>query len=214
MLATGNSKLVFHSVSWSRSHDLMWPRVPGFHMDEYVGLPPTHPASFQRVGARAGRGPAAGPGSSSYLSGDAPDRNRRLPGTKRCCGRIRSTCVVPASGRTGTWRSTTRPSPTSTTRSTSRSSRSSQSRAASIRSRRAHFAAIDDVPTHAITVTIPALLGPPGVLVIAPEARKAKRPSTRALYGPISTACPASILRRQPKATLYLGADYVGVAPK
>src|SRR6202030_2824217 len=69
-----------------------------------------------------------------------------------------------------------------------------------------HFAAIDDVPTHAITVTIPALLRATRVLVIAPEARKAKAVH-EALYGPVTTACPASILRRQPNATLYLDAD-------
>jgi glucosamine-6-phosphate deaminase len=36
-----------------------------------------------------------------------------------------------------------------------------------------------------------------------PEARKA-RPVRDVLYGPVSTACPASILRRRPNATLYL----------
>ena len=41
------------------------------------------------------------------------------------------------------------------------------------------------------------------VLVIVPEARKAQ-PVHDALYGPISTACPSSILRRQSNATLYL----------
>jgi glucosamine-6-phosphate deaminase len=41
------------------------------------------------------------------------------------------------------------------------------------------------------------------VLVIVPEARKAQ-PVYDALYGPISAACPASILRRTAHATLYL----------
>ena len=66
-----------------------------------------------------------------------------------------------------------------------------------------HFATIDDVPTHAITVTIPALLRARRVLVIVPEARKAA-PVRAALDGPITTACPASILRPQAHATLYL----------
>jgi glucosamine-6-phosphate deaminase len=66
-----------------------------------------------------------------------------------------------------------------------------------------HFATIDDVPTHAITVTIPALLRAGRLLVIVPEARKAQ-PVHDALLGPITTECPASILRRQPNATLYL----------
>jgi glucosamine-6-phosphate deaminase len=68
-----------------------------------------------------------------------------------------------------------------------------------------HFATLDDVPRRALTVTIPALLRAERVLAIVPEARKAE-PVHRALYGPISTACPASVLRRHPGATLYLDA--------
>ena len=43
-----------------------------------------------------------------------------------------------------------------------------------------HFATIDDVPTHAITVTIPALLRARRVLAIVPEARKAVAGARRA----------------------------------
>jgi glucosamine-6-phosphate deaminase len=72
-----------------------------------------------------------------------------------------------------------------------------------------HFATIDDVPTHAITVTIPALLRARRVLAIVPEARKA--PAVHAaLEGPITTACPASILREHADATLYLDRDSAG----
>jgi glucosamine-6-phosphate deaminase len=66
-----------------------------------------------------------------------------------------------------------------------------------------HFAAFDDVPTHAITVTIPALLRAGRVLAIVPESRKAAAVRA-AVEGPISPACPASILQIQPHATLYL----------
>ncbi len=41
------------------------------------------------------------------------------------------------------------------------------------------------------------------MLAIVPEARK-REPVQRALVGAIETACPASILREQPHATLYL----------
>ena len=59
------------------------------------------------------------------------------------------------------------------------------------------------MPTHAITVTIPALLRAERVLAIVPEARKAA-PVKATLESEISTACPATILRTQPHATLYL----------
>jgi glucosamine-6-phosphate deaminase len=66
-----------------------------------------------------------------------------------------------------------------------------------------HFATIQDVPTHAITVTIPALLRAGRVLTIVPEQRKA-RAVVDALRGPITTGCPASMLRQCSNATLFL----------
>jgi glucosamine-6-phosphate deaminase len=66
-----------------------------------------------------------------------------------------------------------------------------------------HFAALAEVPTEAVTVTIPALLGAATVLAIVPEARKAE-PVRLALSGPVSPACPASILRTRPHVALHL----------
>jgi glucosamine-6-phosphate deaminase len=75
-----------------------------------------------------------------------------------------------------------------------------------------HFAAFGAVPTHAVTVTIPALLRAGRVLAIVPEARKAE-PVRDALRGPVATSCPASALRTIPHATIHLepaSADLVG----
>jgi glucosamine-6-phosphate deaminase len=60
-----------------------------------------------------------------------------------------------------------------------------------------------------VTVTIPALLAATTVLAIVPEARKAQ-PVRDALTGPLSTTCPASILRTQPQVDLYLDAGSAG----
>jgi glucosamine-6-phosphate deaminase len=46
MLATGNSQLAFLERLVD-SDAVDWSKVTAFHMDEYVGLPPTHSASFQ-----------------------------------------------------------------------------------------------------------------------------------------------------------------------
>ncbi len=68
------------------------------------------------------------------------------------------------------------------------------------------FAALDHVPTHAITLTIPTLMGGRRIVCVVPGPTK--RPAVhRALTGPIETACPASILRTHPAATLYLDSD-------
>ena len=75
-----------------------------------------------------------------------------------------------------------------------------------------HFAGLDAVPTHAITVTIPALLRAGRVLAVVPEARKAK-PVRDALTGPVATSCPASALRTIAHATVHLDPDSARLLP-
>ena len=72
-----------------------------------------------------------------------------------------------------------------------------------------HFATLNDVPTHAITLTIPALLSARVVLSIVPEARKAEAVH-RAMTGPVDVECPGSILRRTAHAHLFLDRDSAG----
>jgi glucosamine-6-phosphate deaminase len=203
MLATGNSQLVFLAELITNA-DVDWRRITAFHMDEYVGLPPTHSASFQRYMRE--RVAANVPFREfHYLQGDTGDAEaeaRRYADLLRahpldlcCCGigenghlafndppvadfddplDVKIVALEPESRRQQV--------------------------------AEGHFATIDDVPAHAITVTIPALLRARRVLAIVPEQRKAA-PVKAALEGPITTACPASYLRTQPHATLYLDAE-------
>jgi glucosamine-6-phosphate deaminase len=62
---------------------------------------------------------------------------------------------------------------------------------------------VDQVPTHAYTLTIPALMAAPVVSVIVPGPRKANA-VLETLRGPIGEACPATALRRHPGARMYL----------
>ncbi len=71
------------------------------------------------------------------------------------------------------------------------------------------FAMIDQVPTYAITLTIPTLMGGRRIVCVVPGPTK-RDAVHRALTGPIETDCPASILRTHPAATLYLDSDSDG----
>ena len=68
------------------------------------------------------------------------------------------------------------------------------------------FATIDQVPASAITLTMPALMGARWLYCIVPGPAKAEA-VRRTLRGPISTSCPASIMRRHEGAILYLDAE-------
>ncbi len=68
------------------------------------------------------------------------------------------------------------------------------------------FEKLDDVPKRAMTLTIPTLVAPEVIFCVVPA--KTKAAAVRAmLTGPVSEACPASILRTRPGATLWLDAD-------
>ncbi|MEK3715245.1 6-phosphogluconolactonase [Paenibacillus sp. FSL R7-0333] len=71
------------------------------------------------------------------------------------------------------------------------------------------FASLDDVPTHALTLTVPALMAGHHLFAIVPGTAK-QDALQAALHGPLSTACPASLLRTHPAITLFTDRDAFG----
>ena len=65
------------------------------------------------------------------------------------------------------------------------------------------FATISDVPTHALTLTVPTLISAPNLFCIVPVKTKANAVKAT-VNGEINEMCPASILRTRDNAILYL----------
>lgn len=68
------------------------------------------------------------------------------------------------------------------------------------------FKDVEEVPTSAITLTIPALTRAACLVAIVPAASKAEIIG-RVIGEEVSEACPATILRRHPNAVLFLDTD-------
>lgn len=68
------------------------------------------------------------------------------------------------------------------------------------------FPTLADVPTHALTMTVPALTAARYLICTVPGTTKADAVH-RMLYGTIDSACPATILRRHAHAELFLDAE-------
>lgn len=68
------------------------------------------------------------------------------------------------------------------------------------------FSSIDEVPTHALTLTIPVLYNVKNIFCVVPAATKAEAVKNT-VGGPVSEMCPASILRTHPAAVLYTDPD-------
>ena len=65
------------------------------------------------------------------------------------------------------------------------------------------FADLGCTPTHAATLTVPAIMRATTISVLVPDERKA--PAVRdALLGPLATSCPASILRKHANCVFWL----------
>lgn len=68
------------------------------------------------------------------------------------------------------------------------------------------FNTIDEVPTHAITLTIPTLIGAKYIFCMVPGQTKAEA-VFKTVTGEITEECPASILKRHKNAKLYIDAN-------
>ena len=209
MFATGNSQLAFVRSLVEETDGVPWADTVVFHMDEYVGVGPDHPAGFQRW-IRERIVVPAGPRAAYYVEGlgDPEAECARYAGLLRaqpldlCCLGI---------GENGHLAFNDPPvadfdDPLDVkVVELDHASRMQQVH-------EGHFPGLEAVPKHAITVTIPALLRAGRVLAVVPESRKAA-PVRDALTGPITTACPASVLRTIRRATVHLDADSAGLLP-
>ncbi|MDX6226894.1 MAG: glucosamine-6-phosphate deaminase, partial [Frankiales bacterium] len=72
------------------------------------------------------------------------------------------------------------------------------------------FAELADVPSQAITLTVPRLLAADRMFCMVPGEEK-RAALTATLYGPIGPQVPATVLRTHPNCTIYLDS---GSAPR
>jgi glucosamine-6-phosphate deaminase len=204
--ATGLSQVWFYDAL-AQTPGVDWQHVNVFHMDEYVGLGPDHPASFRRY-LREKLVERVHPGRFEGIRGEASNAAaecQRYAGllsaspADLCCMGIGENGHLafndPPEVRFDD------PEPVRVVR-LAQASRQQQVG-------EGFFASLAEVPTHAITLTIPTLLAARQALVIVPEARKAEAVRA-ALEGPLTPACPASVLRHAAHARLLLDVDSAG----
>lgn len=203
ILATGNSQILFLSrLIESKAVD--WDRIELFHMDEYLGLPASHSASFQhymkeRVETKAK------PKAFHYLTGDALlpldecNRYERLlaqaPIDLCCLGVGENGHLAFNDPPVADFED---PRPVKIVKLDDACKQQQVGEG--------HFPSLDAVPNYAFTLTIPTLCAAKKIVCLAPEQRKSKAIRT-ALQEPISTTCPASVLRYHSRATLFLDTD-------
>ncbi|MGB6686660.1 MAG: 6-phosphogluconolactonase [Terracidiphilus sp.] len=181
--------------------DLPWNQVLGFHMDEYVELAEDHPASFRRY-FREKLTSKVQMKDFFEIDGSAPNP---VETSREYAEKLRSAapqlCFL-GIGENGHLAFNDPPVANFTDPV---DAKIVQLDAVCRQQQTAEgwFSSVEQVPEYAITLTIPALLRVPKLIVSVPGKRKAKI-VRRAFAEPVSTACPATILRTHPDATIYL----------
>jgi glucosamine-6-phosphate deaminase len=203
IIATGNSQLAFIRALRTQP-DVPWSAVTVFHMDEYVGISASHPASFRRW-IRENVEEALHPGTVHYIEGDAPDPVQEAARYEALLREAPLDLVCMGIGENGHL-AFNEPGAADFNDAAWAKIITLTSESILQQVGEGHFPTAADVPVHAISLTIPALLAPRAVHVAVPERRKAAAVRA-ALTEPVSNLMPASILREQEHAVLFLDAD-------
>ena len=199
ILATGNSQLRFVQAVRER-HDIDWSRITVLHMDEYLGMPEGHPASFRRW-MQENLIQHVKPKAFYGLVGEHEPIEEECERYSELLRRLDPAICVMGIGENGHLAFNDPPADFETRELVHIVQLDEACRRQQVGE--GHFTSLDDVPHGAVTLTVDALVRPHTILVLVPELRKAEAVKS-ALEGPITPACPASILRAQSHAQLFL----------
>jgi glucosamine-6-phosphate deaminase len=197
--ATGASQFEFLDAL-VRTPGIDWARTVFFHLDEYVGLPMTHPASFRRY-LKERIVERVHPGAFHFIQGDAPD----APAEARRVGELLRAHPIDVAfvgiGENGHLAFNDPPADFDTEAPYLVVALDEACRRQQLGE--GWFARLEDVPARAISMSIRQILASDEILCIVPDARKA-RAVRDCLEGKVSPQHPASILQRHPRTTVYL----------
>lgn len=184
--------------------DVDWSRVTVFHMDEYVGLPAGHGATF-RAYQEAHLLPQVKPAAFHGIRGESDDVAaecarytalvREAPIDLVCMGIGENGHIAFNDPPVADFADTAWIKPVALDDA--------------CRQQQVHdgcFPDLASVPQLALTLTCPALMSGKAIVCVVPGPRKAAAVRA-AVRDAVTTACPATILRRHRDAVLYLDRD-------
>jgi glucosamine-6-phosphate deaminase len=203
IFATGASQLETLAALTS-IEDLPWNRVHGFHLDEYVGIDPNHPASFRRY-LKEKLTQKVRMKEFSEIDGSSPNPEQVCQDYAEKLRVANPQLCLLGIGENGHL-AFNDPSVADFKDPLDVKVAHLDTVCRQQQAAEGWFPSLEEVPHYAITLTIPAVFRVPKLIVSVPGSRKAAI-MRRVFEGPISTECPASILRTHPDATIYLDAD-------
>ncbi|MEA5575875.1 glucosamine-6-phosphate deaminase [Anabaena sp. UHCC 0451] len=200
LLATGNSQLKFLDALIALG-GIDWSRITLFHLDEYLGINADHPASFryylrERVEKRVF------PRQFHYIEGDALEPVTECDRyTKLLKAQPIDLCLLGVGENGHLAFNDPAVADFEDPANVKLVKLDQVNRQQQLKT--GYFPNLETVPQYAFTVTIPVICAAKKIICLAPDPRKAKIVK-EILHGDITTNYPASILRKQPQASLFL----------
>lgn len=197
VVATGNSQVAMmqHLV---RLPDINWQAVEAFHLDEYVGLADTHPASF-RLWVKTRFADLVRPGIVHYLNPDGLQSYSNLLAEAPL-----DLCFVGIGENGHIGFNDPHVADFHDPALLKRVTLDDACRRQQVGE--GHFPNLAAVPSEAVTFTCPAVVSAKALVCSVPDLRKAEA-VRNAIEGELSIDCPASLLRTHPQAFLYLDTE-------
>ena len=199
--ATGASQIAFLEQLIAQP-GIDWSKVEMFHLDEYIGLPVDHPASFRKYLLERLIRPA---GITRY---HLLDGERDPVTTCREVGALLRQQPVDVAfvgiGENGHLAFNDPPADFETREPYLIVQLDERCRRQQVGE--GWFAGLDEVPSTAISMSVQQILAARGIVCVVPDRRKADA-VRNAVEGPVDPMVPASILRRHPDVTIYLDAE-------
>lgn len=200
--ATGASQFEFLDAL-VKEPGIEWARTIFFHLDEYVGLPATHPASFRRY-LKERIVDRVHPGAFHFIDGDAPDPEAECRRVGDLIAQHPIDVAFVGIGENGHLAFNDPPADFETRRPYLVVQLDAACRRQQLGE--GWFASIEDVPERAISMSISQIVKSGQIVCVVPDARKAQAVRD-CLEGEVSPSHPASVLQRHPRTTVFLDAD-------
>ncbi len=205
ILATGASQ--FDMLARLVEEDIDWSKVSAFHLDEYIGLPESHPASFRRYLKERFVARVPGLRSFTFVNGEANDPQAEC---RRLAAEIERHPIDVACigiGENGHLAFNDPPADFETQEPYIIVNLDEACRRQQLGE--GWFPTLADVPQQAISMSIQHILKSREIVCTVPDARKAWAVQG-AVEGPVTNMLPASILQRHPNCALFLDRDSAG----
>jgi glucosamine-6-phosphate deaminase len=197
IVATGVSQ--FEMLAELVKEDIDWNVVTAFHLDEYIGIPETHPASFRKY-LRERFADIVSPKGFIYINGET-DPYEECSRLGKLIRQHPIDVAFVGIGENGHLAFNDPPADFDTDEPYLVVSLDEDCRRQQLGE--GWFPSFNDVPERAISMSISQIMRSVAIICSVPDERKA-RAVFNTLNHEITPLCPASILRNHPHAVLFL----------